>query len=116
LRTKLLINIFKSSVGYCNDHETAELKIAMYKSVGYYTGTQLNQTCAEFCDAAGLGDSHCTVVHPNCEGTLYPANDNNACQKEIDAIEQALDLVGDAMESKCEAMVKSPQFACILEK
>lgn len=113
----------------CMEQETMDLRRAMYKSVGYKiddnrrrlnTGGVTN-FCIDWCN--GYEVDNCQIVHPEC-GTASAAGpqvvayigDDSQCEDEILKIDQALDLVADAMEADCQELVSTRSFKCIISK
>jgi hypothetical protein len=99
----------------------------MYKSVGYLVDdkppriTDGKDFCLDWC--GGFEEANCQIVHPQCgiAGAAAPKvvayiGDYSQCEEEILKIDQALDLVGDAMEESCQELVQSRTFECIVEK
>jgi hypothetical protein len=103
----------------------------MYKSVGYKVDSRafvdkrrrlnVGNFCFEWCN--GFPADTCQLVHPDCgmgsatsPDVVAYEGDADQCEDEILKIDQALDLVGDAMESSCQALVSTRTFDCIVQK
>jgi hypothetical protein len=108
----------------CFANETQILRRTMYKSVGYKVDERRRlQDGKGICQSWCNGIEHCQIVHSECgiAGATEPnvvayIGDYSKCEKEMLKIDQALDLVGDAMEESCQELVQTRTFKCIEEK
>jgi hypothetical protein len=91
----------------CIEKETMDLRRAMYKSVGYEIDDNRRRL-----NTGGV-TNFCIDW---CNGYEAYIGDDSQCEDEILKIDQALDLVADAMEADCQELVSTRSFKCIIAK